>query len=52
VVAIMGAGHLEQRQGVPHQLAALGIADAVVLLPEQTLCTAPGPGFADAIYVE
>lgn len=33
MVAIMGAGHLEERWGVPHQLADLGIADAMVLLP-------------------
>ncbi|MBP2230300.1 putative iron-regulated protein [Azospirillum agricola] len=33
VVAILGAGHAEQRNGVPHQLADLGIPDSAVLLP-------------------
>jgi uncharacterized iron-regulated protein len=33
VVAIMGAGHLRNGHGVPHQLRGLGIADPAVLLP-------------------
>lgn len=33
VVAILGMGHVEGRDGVPHQLAALGIDNALVLLP-------------------
>jgi uncharacterized iron-regulated protein len=33
VVAIMGAGHLRDGHGVPHQLRGLGIADPAVLLP-------------------
>ena len=32
-VGVMGAGHLEQRFGVPVQLEALGVQDVVVLLP-------------------
>jgi uncharacterized iron-regulated protein len=52
VVAIMGAGHLENRDGVPHQLAALGVGDAVVLLPGHALCTPENPGYADAIYID
>jgi uncharacterized iron-regulated protein len=33
VVGIVGQGHLEYGHGIPHQLAALGIPDAAVLLP-------------------
>lgn len=33
VIGILGEGHVAQRDGVPHQLADLGIRDAVVLLP-------------------
>lgn len=33
VVAILGAGHAEHGNGVPHQLKDLGIADPAVLLP-------------------
>jgi uncharacterized iron-regulated protein len=52
VVAIMGAGHLENRYGVPHQLDSLGTGGALVLLPEHDLCLPPGAGFADGAYVE
>jgi uncharacterized iron-regulated protein len=52
VVAIMGAGHLEHRDGVPHQLAALGIANTAVLLPSHGACARPAPGLADAIYTD
>jgi uncharacterized iron-regulated protein len=38
VVAMMGAGHLEHRNGVPAQLAALGVPDAAVMLPSGDLC--------------
>ncbi len=38
VVAMMGAGHLEHRNGVPAQLAALGIHDAAVLLASDDFC--------------
>jgi uncharacterized iron-regulated protein len=52
VVALMGAGHLQHMDGVPHQLQALGVAGAVVLLPDQDVC-APFPrGYANAVYVE
>ena len=33
VVGILGEGHVARRDGVPHQLADLGIGDAAVLLP-------------------
>jgi uncharacterized iron-regulated protein len=51
VLALMGAGHLEGREGVPHQLAALGIADALVLIPVETACAGLPPGTADAVFV-
>jgi uncharacterized iron-regulated protein len=52
VVAIMGAGHLENRDGVPHQLAALGIARVAVLLPGHQFCAPENPGYADAVYID
>jgi len=52
VVAIMGAGHLENRNGVPHQLDALGQTGALVLLPGHHLCAPLGRGYADGVYVE
>ncbi len=52
IVAIMGIGHLENRNGVPHQLAALGIANALVLLPAHEICEPPGQNYANAIFVE
>ncbi len=52
VVAIMGAGHLEHRYGVPHQLAALGIRDAPVLLPAHQLCAPQGGDYANAVYAD
>jgi uncharacterized iron-regulated protein len=39
IVAMMGEGHLEHRAGVPHQLAALGLPDAAVLLPSDESCS-------------
>lgn len=33
VIGILGEGHVARRDGVPHQLADLGIGDAAVLLP-------------------
>jgi uncharacterized iron-regulated protein len=51
VVAIMGAGHLEHRDGVPHQLAALGVTDAAVLLQTDEACARPEAGVADAVHV-
>jgi uncharacterized iron-regulated protein len=33
MVTIVGAGHVQNRFGIPHQLADLGIPDALVLLP-------------------
>ncbi|QCG88550.1 PDZ domain-containing protein [Azospirillum sp. TSH100] len=33
VVGILGEGHVARRDGVPHQLADLGIVDSAILLP-------------------
>ena len=52
VVALMGAGHLEHRYGVPHQLDALGIHDALVLVPLHDVCAKLGADYADAVYVD
>jgi uncharacterized iron-regulated protein len=52
VVAIMGAGHLEDRNGVPHQLDSLGLPGALVFLPAHTACPPADPGLADAIYTD
>jgi uncharacterized iron-regulated protein len=52
VVGIVGSGHLEHRWGVPHQLAALGVHDVVVLLPWDTRrdCEGLSPDLADAVF--
>ncbi len=52
VVAIMGAGHLQSRYGVPHQLDSLGVPGALVLLPVHAACTPLAPTFADAVYTD
>jgi uncharacterized iron-regulated protein len=51
VVALMGAGHVENRFGVPHQLDSLGYADVTVLVPAHHVCTPFGHGYADAVYI-
>ena len=52
VVGMVGSGHLEQRWGVPHQLAALGLPDAAVLLPwdRGRDCADLAAGLADAVF--
>jgi len=52
LVAIMGAGHLQDRNGVPHQLDALGVHGVVVLLPAHDVCTPFGPNYADAVFTD
>lgn len=52
VVAIMGIGHLEDRNGVPHQLDALGLSGALVFLPAHGVCSPMGGGYADAVFEE
>lgn len=52
VVALMGAGHLEHRDGVPAQLAALGHKDSYVMLPwnDGRDCGRLRKGLADAVF--
>lgn len=53
VVGILGAGHLRNGYGVPHQLQALGHGQFanLVTLPSDLACEAATPGLADAVYV-
>ena len=53
VVGILGAGHLRNGYGVPHQLQALGHAQYanLVTLPSNLACDATTPGLADAVFV-
>ena len=53
VVGILGMGHVQERWGVPHQLAAMGIGDVAVLLPWTTgqECDALTATVADAVFV-
>lgn len=52
VIGVMGSGHLEGGQGVPHQLADLGVGDSMVLLPwdQGRDCAELSPGLADAVF--
>jgi uncharacterized iron-regulated protein len=51
-IGVMGAGHIQQGYGVPHQLRTLGIADSVALLPwdQSAPCKNLVAGFADAVF--
>ena len=51
VVGILGAGHVENGYGVPHQLQALGVADVKSFLPASidAACT-QAAGAADAVF--
>lgn len=49
IVGIIGRGHLEFGGGTPHQLADLGITDAMVLLPVEAGAEV-APGIADAVF--
>lgn len=53
VVGILGAGHLRNGYGVPHQLRALGIDQIakLVTLPSDHACSEINPGLADAVFV-
>jgi hypothetical protein len=53
IVGIIGRGHLEYGNGIPHQLADLGIDDVEVLLPvgADDDCTALPADLADAVFV-
>lgn len=52
VVGVMGAGHVENGYGVPHQLAALGKLGVLTLLPwdAERSCGDLSPHLADAVY--
>ncbi|MBX9963208.1 MAG: ChaN family lipoprotein [Burkholderiales bacterium] len=52
IVALMGSGHVINRWGVPHQLEALSVHDAAVLLPwePENDCAKLTPGYADAVF--
>ena len=52
VVGLMGLGHLENRDGVPRQLAELGFKDAAVLLPwdRGQACAELSAQLADALF--
>ena len=52
VVGIMGSGHVEYRDGVPHQLAALGVNDVATALPwpAGADCPAHNPRIADVLF--
>jgi uncharacterized iron-regulated protein len=53
IVGIIGRGHLEYGNGIPHQLADLGIDDVEVLLPVAVddVCTGLPDRLADAVFV-
>ena len=56
VVGIVGKGHAEYGDGIPHQLADLGVGAAAVLLPWDTdrpcgeLAPKGGPAVAEAVF--
>jgi uncharacterized iron-regulated protein len=51
VVGIMGQGHVEYRDGVAHQLAALGVEAGTALpWPAGSGCTRPDPDVADLVF--
>ena len=52
VVGIMGSGHIEYRDGVPHQLAALGADDVATALPWPADTDYPihDPPIADVLF--
>lgn len=51
VIGIMGQGHVQYGEGVPHQLAALGIHDVATALPWDTEdCDGLDPDVADAVF--
>ena len=52
VVGIMGAGHIRNGYGVPHQLMDLGIKDVAMLLPWENnkACGQLVTGIADAVF--
>jgi len=53
VVGILGAGHVRNGYGVPHQLRALGVNQIANLLtlPSDHDCSEITPGLADAVFL-
>jgi uncharacterized iron-regulated protein len=53
VVGILGAGHIQNGYGVPHQLRSLGVTRQASLLtwPSDQPCKALTAGLADAVFV-
>jgi uncharacterized iron-regulated protein len=52
VVTLTGTGHLQDRNGIPHQLESLGVTNAIVLLPAHGVCKPMGPDYANAVYID
>jgi hypothetical protein len=52
IVGVMGSGHMMNGFGVPHQLAALGVAKVATSVPwdEQLSCEDLVPGFAYTVF--
>jgi len=51
-VGLMGVGHLAYGDGVPYQLAAMGITDTLALMPTPfEACEPPESQLADAFYL-
>jgi len=52
IVGVMGSGHMMNGFGVPHQLAALGVANVATSVPwdEQLSCEDLVPGFAYTVF--
>jgi uncharacterized iron-regulated protein len=52
VIGILGSGHVEGGYGVPHQLAALSVAEVNTFIPvsTDTACTVTGTARADAVF--
>lgn len=53
VVGILGAGHIQNGYGVPHQLASLGVTrqSSLMTWPSDHSCKALTVGLADAVFV-
>ncbi len=52
IVGIMGSGHVEDGNGVPHQLKDLGITELETLIPvtAKEACQLVGTAYADAVF--
>lgn len=53
VVGLMGAGHLTYGDGVPYQLAAMGVTDTLTMVPMtlEEACTPPDGSVAEGIFL-